>query len=184
MPAISRDLLVVVAALAIVLAVAQAIASTWRRRARRRRILARVVRAGEGEAEAASSLVAAGYEILGAQVAADYAVHVDGEVTRASVRADYLVRRDDAVYVVEVKTGSVAPRIQTTATRRQLLEYSVAFDVDGVLLYDAEAGELHAVTFPRADARAPTRGSFGWGLVAGLVAAAAIALAIVSRSTP
>src|SRR5512140_2374025 len=175
MPAIPRELLAVVAALAVLLAVAQAFAHAWTRRARRRRILGRVARAGEGEAEAAAVLLDAGYEIVGAQVAAEYDVDVDGERTRASVRADYVVRKDEATYVVEVKTGSVATRIQTTATRRQLLEYSVAFDVDGVLLFDADAGALHAVTFPRAPHPSRTLsiagGAFGWWLVALALAA-------------
>src|SRR5450432_3935284 len=131
MPAISRELLFVVAAAAIALAVVQAIARAWTRRARRERILARVARAGEGEAHAAAQLEALGFEVLGAQVAADYPVCVDGAVTRAQVRADYVVRKDGATYVVVVKTGAVAPRIATIATRRQLLEYRVAFDVDG-----------------------------------------------------
>jgi PD-(D/E)XK nuclease superfamily len=189
MPAISRELLAVLAAAAIALAVWQAVARSWTRRARRARILARVTRAGEGEAAAAALLEDLGFEVVGAQVAAEYPVQVDDETTLVHVRADYVVRKDGASYVVEVKTGAVAPRIATTATRRQLLEYRVAFDVDGVLLLDAEAGRLHAVTFPMFSAPAPerARGTFGWGLVAALVAAAAlagVAVALVSRSTP
>ena len=193
MPAISRELLFVIAAVAIVLALGQAVAAAWTRRARRARILARVVRAGEGEAGAVAMLEDLGFEILGAQVAAEYPVRVDDEITLIQVRADFVVRKDGASYVVEVKTGAVAPRIATTATRRQLLEYRVAFDVDGVLLLDAEAGRLHAVTFPlfssapgAAPERTPGASSFGWGLAA-LVAAAAlvgVAVALVSRSTP
>ncbi len=191
MPAVSREVLFVVALLAIAFAVAQAVGGAWARRARRSRILARVARAGEGEALAAAQLEALGFEVFGAQVSTEYPVSVDGEVTLAQVRADYVVRKDGATYVVEVKTGAVAPRIGTTATRRQLLEYRVAFDVDGVLLLDAEAGRLHSVMFPRlfparAEAEAP-QASFGWSFAAALVAAAALAvavLALVSRSTP
>jgi hypothetical protein len=51
-------------------------------------------------------------------------------------------------YIAEVKTGRAAVRLDTAATRRQLLEYRVAFDVDGVLLVDAEAGEIRLVEFP------------------------------------
>jgi hypothetical protein len=36
------------------------------------------------------------------------------------------------------QVGKVAPRLQTPVTRRQLLEYRVAFDIDEVLLVDAK----------------------------------------------
>jgi hypothetical protein len=49
--------------------------------------------------------------------------------------------------VAEVKTGEVAPRLSTAATRRQLLEYRVAFDVDGVLLVCPERGTIQRVDF-------------------------------------
>lgn len=119
---------------------------SWRRR---RDILARVRRAGEGEASAVEWLEGLGYEILGAQVSIDYPVCVDERLTIVTLRADYLVRRDGRDYVAEVKTGGVAPRIETAATRRQLLEYRVAFAVDGVLLVDAERQRVQVVTFPR-----------------------------------
>ena len=50
--------------------------------------------------------------------------------------------------MAEVKTGRLAPRLETSATRRQLLEYRVAFDVDGVLLVDVDAGRVHSLEFP------------------------------------
>jgi len=80
-----------------------------------------------------------------------------------------------------VKTGAHAPRIETSATRRQILEYRVAFDVDGVVLVDAEAGSVHEITFPALDRFAvPARSerSRGWPIVALAVAAvAAVAVA-------
>ena len=192
MGAIPREVLAFVAAGALLVALVQAIFHAWVRGARRRRILGRVTRAGVGEARAAEQLASLGFEILGAQVATEYPVTVDGEETLVSVRADYVVSRDDARYVVEVKTGSVAPRIATSATRRQLLEYRVAFDVDGVLLLDAEAGRLHEVTFPGVGTRAraavtseeEASSGVGWLVVVGLAAALAVVVAFVSRSTP
>jgi hypothetical protein len=188
MGAIPREVLAFVAVCAVLVAVAQALFHAWVRGARRHRILGRVTRAGIGEARAADHLVSLGFEILGAQVATDYPVTVDGKETQVSVRADYVVRRGEARYVVEVKTGSVAPRIETSATRRQLLEYRVAFDVDGVLLLDAEAGRLHEITFPGVGARVPVaaaeaRSGWGWLVVLGLAAALAAVMAFVSRST-
>jgi hypothetical protein len=90
-----------------------------------------------------------------------------------------LVRRGGGRYVVEVKSGAVAPRVQTPGTRRQLLEYQLAFDVDGILLFDADRRELHEVSFP-----SPPRALRGtWaGPALALVVAAVIALAYLCRS--
>ena len=71
-----------------------------------------------------------------------------GEWCRWISRADYLVARNVERYVAEVKTGRLAPRIDTATTRRQLLEYRLAFDVDGVLLVDAESAKVHRIVFP------------------------------------
>ena len=51
--------------------------------------------------------------------------------------------------MAEVKTGAVATKIETAATRRQMLEYAVAFGTDGVLLVDMQAREIRDVVFPR-----------------------------------
>jgi hypothetical protein len=136
---------------------------------------ARFAWASHGEERAAGLLAGLGYDVIGAQVSAEYPVLVDEEVFTARVRADYLVRRAGRRYVVEVKTGAVAPRIETTATRRQLLEYRVAFAVDGVLLVDAEKDRVHAITFPLPEvSRAEgARGAWGW-VLAGLAVGAVV----------
>jgi len=114
---------------------------------RRLRMRAQLARAAEGEANAAEWLCELGYEILGVQIPAHYVVWVDQRPFTVGLRADYLVQKQGARFVAEVKTGKLAPRIETSATRRQLLEYRVAFDVDGVLLVDAEARRVQSVTF-------------------------------------
>ena len=116
------------------------------------RARARSARAYAGEREAARILRAHGFSIVGVQVAVDYPVEVDGEIVVCGVRADYVVQKRGARFVAEVKTGSLAPRIDTAATRRQLLEYEIAFGVDGVLLVDAERDVIHTVSFPRLQA--------------------------------
>lgn len=118
---------------------------------RRRRAVYRIERAQDGERRAPVWLERLGYRVLGAQVACTYPVSLDGTRIDVALRADYLVEKDGLRYVAEVKTGAAAPRIQTPSTRRQLLEYRVAFDVDGVLLVDAESGRVHAVSFPLAE---------------------------------
>ena len=138
----------------------------WWRRASSR---ATTRNAAAGERRAAKILSRAGYEIVGAQVSASYDVLVDASPVRVDLRADYVVERGGRAFVAEVKTGRVAPRVDCSATRRQLLEYRVAFDVDGVLLVDAEADQIHEVVFPRSAApRARGRATWTW-LMAGML---------------
>jgi hypothetical protein len=136
----------------------------WRalvRRQRRNVIHARLARASEGERRAARLLEAAGYAIRGSQVRARYALVVDGEDETFDVRADYVAERGGRMFVVEVKTGAVAPRLDAPATRRQLLEYGLAFRADGILLVDAEADALHLIEIPwRASSPALARPGF------------------------
>lgn len=137
-------MLAAIAAIAVVFAL-WALGRAWLRALR---VRARSARAYAGERAAAAVLRAHGFTILGAQVPAEYPVEVDGETILCGVRADYLVAKSGARYVAEVKTGSLAPRIETAATRRQLLEYEIAFGVDGVLLVDAERDVVHTIAFP------------------------------------
>ena len=125
----------------------------------RRWLVARRMRAQSGRALGAEAwarrlLERKGYRILGAQVTTAYELLVDGRPLSIVVRADYVVERERKRFVAEVKSGELAPSLETSATRRQLLEYAVAFPVDGVLLVDAEAGLVHEVEFI---ARAQTR---------------------------
>lgn len=113
---------------------------SWRARKRAGRAIA-------GEDGAAELLRRAGFRIVGRQVTTWWSPLVDGEPCETEVRADYLVEADGEVLVAEVKTGDAAPRIETAATRRQLLEYHVAFEVDGVLLVCPERGVIHRIDF-------------------------------------
>lgn len=162
-----------VALVAVVVAIAIAI-ELVRRACRRAKIRGRAVRAVEGEREAAGLLEGEGYAIVGAQIASDYALVVDGVEQSVSVRADYIVERDGARFVAEVKTGRSAPRIENAATRRQLLEYEMAFGVDGVLLVDADARRVRRVEFPNKP-RERARTSLLWPALALVAVAIAIA---------
>jgi Holliday junction resolvase-like predicted endonuclease len=117
-----------------------------------RRAKVRAARAGAGEEHAARMLRAEGYTIVAVQVRTWWSPIVDGEPHEIELRADYLVELDGELLVAEVKTGDEAPRIATAATRRQLLEYHVAFAVaygaEGVLLVCPELGTIHRVEFP------------------------------------
>jgi len=120
-----------------------------RRFLRRQKMFGRFERGAEGEREAAALLVANGLIIEGAQVVGGYELIVDGEPIRVSVRADFLVRTSEGDrFVAEVKTGRIATRIETAATRRQILEYGHAFGVSAVLLVDADEGTIRVVELP------------------------------------
>jgi len=133
---------------AILLAACVVLVAIVRAWAAHARVRARALRAVRGEREAVALLRARGYAIVEAQATAVLPVRVDGETFLAGLRADYVVSKNGARFVAEVKTGELAPSVATAATRRQLLEYEIAFDVDGVLLVDAERGRVHAIVFP------------------------------------
>jgi hypothetical protein len=123
----------------------------------RRRARLRGKRAIRGERDAEKLLRSLGYTIEARQPPAVWTVVCEGTSHDIALRADLLVRRGRARFVAEVKTGEAAPRLTTGATRRQLLEYRVAYDVDGVLLVDMEAGRVMDVEFPLARARPGAR---------------------------
>lgn len=122
----------------------------WSRAASRvrRRNLARQRVAAEGEAEAEQVLARAGFEVVDRQVTGRWALWIDGEPHEVHSRADLLVVRAGRRFVAEVKTGALAPDPRHPATRRQLLEYRLAFPVHGVLLVDMESRRVHRVDFP------------------------------------
>ncbi len=155
----------------------RAIARRGRSRTARRR--ARVARAGE--LAAVELLAAAGFTIDDAQATHAWQLTVDGAPHAAALRCDYLVTRDGERWVAEVKTGGEAPRLGNSATRRQLLEYQVAYGAVGVALVDATAGVVHEVCFDLGMALAPAPAGAPtqpWPLLAvGFVAGAATAVA-------
>ena len=120
--------------------------SAWRvrRRIAKHRALGR-----RGEARALTLLSKAGYAIEAEQVSSHLKVEVDGALQTCLVRADFIVKRRGRRYVAETKGGHLSASITTAATRRQLLEYTLAFDTDGVLLVDAARGAIHEVSFPQ-----------------------------------
>jgi hypothetical protein len=160
------------------------LAKGWLGRAlARRRSRLRNRRAIRGERRAEVLLERLGYTILERQAPAVWTVVCDGAEHDISLRADLLVSKNGDRFVAEVKTGQLAPRLTTSSTRRQLLEYRVAYDVDGVLLVDAEQDRVMAVDFPLAPRPAAPRSgptlvisAFCAGAALGAVAALWLAL--------
>ena len=136
---------------------------------------ARSLRASEGEQGAVALLQRAGYAVLEHQVLGSWTVRADGEPVTFGLRADYLVAKDGRRYIAEVKTGRIAPRLSHGPTRRQLLEYTAAFDVDGVILVDADGETLTHVDLDRAAVGRPDGSRLeGRGIPARVVAIVAL----------
>jgi hypothetical protein len=147
-------------------ALLQTIRLWWLRGAAARRLARARARGRNGEQAAVGLMERSGYCIDALQPVRRWTIHCDGEPQEIELRADLLVSRAGRRFVAEVKTGDGAPRLQTPATRRQLLEYSVAYDADGVLLVDVEAQRIHEVTFPRSAVRARPGRTLLWAAMA------------------
>lgn len=115
----------------------------WRSTSAARRLRRQSTRARAAEVRAAKLLTSHGYEIIAEQPVASWFI---GDY-EAVVRADYLVTKGGRKYVAEVKSGEEAPLLSSRSTRRQLLEYVCAFDVEAVLLVDSESGSVDQIQF-------------------------------------
>jgi len=133
-----------------------ALAARWRAWRRSRRAKRRGARAVRGEHAAETLLKKSGYEILDRQISKTWTVERDGESVEFLLRADLRVRQGDCEFIAEVKTGDLAPNLSNAATRRQILEYSIAFESPIVLLVDVERGNIHEVEFPAPETIEPS----------------------------
>ena len=104
--------------------------------------------AAAGERAAEALLGAEGFVVIERQARAEWTFLLDGEPITVGCRADLLVERDGELFVAEVKTGSLAPDPARPATRRQLLEYALAFEVEGILLVDMVEQRIRWVRLP------------------------------------
>lgn len=102
-----------------------------------------------GEIRALELLAKNGFELEARDQEAYLPMAVDGEPDPAKVKAEFIVRKGETRFVAEVKSGSLATSTRNGHTRRQLLEYSLLFPVNGVLLVDVTAQRVHEVLFPR-----------------------------------
>jgi hypothetical protein len=142
-------------------------------------------RGSAGERRATALLEHHGFRIDAVQPATEWTILCDGEPHPVALRADLLVSRDGQSFIAEIKTGECA-ELETAATRRQLLEYSVAYAVDGVLLVDVEAGRVQEIAFPSvAAASAPSAGSSAtWFWVAAMIATVLVGLYVRMNAAP
>lgn len=172
-------LLVLLLGLATLLLLVQT-ARLWARGHAGRRNAARARRLGrQGERDARRLLERAAFRVQAEQPSARLELRVDGELCTAHLRPDFLVTRGGRRYVADAKAGVDAVKITRRGTRRQLLEYALAFpEATGILLVDTESGRIHTVVFPRIGAPTPrwslaSLWTFLLGATSGALAAAA-----------
>jgi len=113
----------------------------------RLRLNRKMGRARRAETAAVKVLKREGYRIIDMQKRVPIVTLVDGCPHDNWVQADFIVEKGGRRYVVEVKTGEQAPKVTSSATRRQLLEYFLIYRPDGILLLDMEYGKLREVNF-------------------------------------
>lgn len=145
MPAVPPEALPWAAASAALLVAVELVRRAWARQRRVRRALA----AGAAERRAESLLRRRGYRVVGRQVRRRWPVVVGGRRDHVDLRVDLVVTRGGRRFVAEVKHGDLVASAAHGPTRRQLLEYLLAYGTDGVLLVDAGAGTIDEIRFPR-----------------------------------
>lgn len=133
-----------VAVLVVMLAVSYCIGRWWLRQ-RRRRIAQRALSA---ERHAVGLLRSHGYTVLETQVRRVWQVQQGARCLEIPLRADALVRRGNRRYIAEVKSTALVADLKHGPTRRQLLEYALAYGTDGVLLVDMHERHVEEISFP------------------------------------
>ena len=117
------------------------------KKSRRFKLRLRMKRAKKGEAAALNFLESLGYTIECVQERKTIETTIDGRAHYHDLRVDYIVSKSGKTYIAEIKTGNIAPNPMLADTRRQLLEYYLAYRPDGILLIDMERKKLHEVVF-------------------------------------
>lgn len=107
----------------------------------------RARRAVRGEARAERLARRLGYRVDARQLAGRHRVEIDGVPVQVQLRADLSLHGSGDRLIGEVKTGQGAdPTFE--ATRRQLLEYAVAYRSPEILLFDMRTETVRRVRFP------------------------------------
>ena len=118
-----------------------------RRMLSRRRVKRKAEYGRQAENEAGELLIDLGYRLIEQHPSVPYIWQLDGEEMSVNATPDWRVKKDGRTYLVEVKTGGQA-NPKSAAIRRQLLEYFLYGNADGVLFVHGESGSVHHVEFP------------------------------------
>lgn len=106
------------------------------------------VSAKRAEARAERLLLRSGFRVVARQVPAESVLRVDGRERTFAIAADLVVEKNGQRFLAEIKSGVLVARLGHAETRRQLLEYAVAFGASAVLFVDMERERVHMVEFP------------------------------------
>ena len=118
--------------------------SNWLRAKRLRK---RFSKSRQAEKEAEKILRKNGYAIIDAQKSKPLLITIGDKIHRYLVRIDYLARKGGKIFVVEVKSGEKIPYITNRETRRQMLEYYLAYQPCGILLLNMKNKSISEVKF-------------------------------------
>ena len=115
---------------------------------KRRRFTDKFKRGLQGEKEAKEFLKLKGYKMLDYQDQLKYKYWVGNRQEEAIIRPDFMVRKFFRTYIVEVKTGNVAPYIEKCReTRRQVFEYSQMVKCHGIYLLNIDDRIMQKIKF-------------------------------------
>ncbi|MGK0446412.1 MAG: hypothetical protein ACJA2M_000180 [Polaribacter sp.] len=88
-----------------------------------------------------------GFNILSSQEIYFHNYVVNGHKKQNKLIVDYIAEKSGKKYIIEVKSGKKAISLDDKNSRRQLLEYDLVIENDGVILLDMENENLQFVNF-------------------------------------
>jgi len=88
-----------------------------------------------------------GFRILEKQKNRPLIIQAGNARYRYLIRTDFLVKKGSSKYIVEVKSGKKNNNIANRDTRRQLLEYFLAYPSYGIILFDMENKNFSEIKF-------------------------------------
>ncbi len=108
------------------------------------------------ETEAEYFLKEKGFNIIGNQEINYHNYLVNGQNRRNKLIVDYVAEKAGKKYIVEVKSGKEAISLNNKNSRRQLIEYDLVIENDGLILLDMENKDLQFVQFQSKEERQDT----------------------------
>ena len=111
-----------------------------------RQAVKRVAVSKYAEKKAEKLLKRNGFQIVDRQQSRPLVIRTGNTFHRYWIRIDFLVKKNGRTYVVEVKSGH-KNKITKRETRRQLLEYFLAYKPHGIILFDMETKKFSEIKF-------------------------------------
>ncbi len=88
-----------------------------------------------------------GFQVMEKQQSRPLIIKTGKTSHRYLIRTDFLVKKGGRKYIVEVKSGQKNSSITNRDTRRQLLEYFLAYQSYGIILFDIEHKKFSEIKF-------------------------------------